>query len=336
MFTLNISFLTTSSLPWSMDLVFQIPIQYCSLQHWTLLPSSVTTTTGCCFHFGSVSSFFLELFPHSSPVAYWAPTDLGSSSFSVLSFCLFILFMGFSRQEYWSGLPFPPPVDHIVSELSTMTHLSWVALHGLTHSFIELDMAVIKPKPKEKENSNGSPRGGYRGWLDGITNSVDMTVSKLQVTVKDSQVWHAAVHGVAKSWILLRDGTTTISSLCSLAPVQTSSMAFVTVLLCVSLFPCQLWILKEAPSLNCQSILNTILGTCSSFGRVQLFVTPRTVASQAPLSMEFSRQEYWSGLSFFLQGTFPTQGSNPGLLHCRKILYHFSYQGNPWHIIPGT
>ena len=32
--------------------------------------------------------------------AYWAPTDLGSSSFSVLSFCLFILFMGFSRQEY--------------------------------------------------------------------------------------------------------------------------------------------------------------------------------------------------------------------------------------------
>ena len=33
-------------------------------------------------------------------VAYWAPTDLGSSSFSILSFCLFILFMGFSRQEY--------------------------------------------------------------------------------------------------------------------------------------------------------------------------------------------------------------------------------------------
>ena len=40
------------------------------------------------------------------PVAYWAPTDLGSSYFSVLSFCLFILFMGFSRQEYWSGFHF--------------------------------------------------------------------------------------------------------------------------------------------------------------------------------------------------------------------------------------
>ena len=36
-------------------------------------------------------------------VAYWAPTDLGSSSFSILSFCLFILFMGFSRQESESG-----------------------------------------------------------------------------------------------------------------------------------------------------------------------------------------------------------------------------------------
>ena len=36
--------------------------------------------------------------------AYWAPTSLGSSSFSITSFCLFILFMGFSRQEYWSSL----------------------------------------------------------------------------------------------------------------------------------------------------------------------------------------------------------------------------------------
>ena len=104
---------------------------------------SVTSTTGCCFCFGSVSSFFLELFLHWSPVRYWAPTDLGSSSFSILSFCLFILFMGFSRQEYWSGLPFPSPVDHILSELSTMTRPSWVALHGMGLSFIELDKAVV-------------------------------------------------------------------------------------------------------------------------------------------------------------------------------------------------
>ena len=143
MFTLAISYLTTSNLPWFMDLTFEVPMQYCSLQHRTLLPSPVTSTTGCYFCFGSVSSFFLELSLHWSPVAYWAPVDLGSSSFSVLSFCLFILFMGFSRQEYWSGLPFPSPVDHVLSDLSTMTCPSWVALHCMAHSFIELDNAVF-------------------------------------------------------------------------------------------------------------------------------------------------------------------------------------------------
>ena len=93
--------------------------------------------------FGPVSSFFLELFLHWSPVAYWAPTNLGSSSFSVLCFCLFILFMGFSRQEYWNGLPFPSPVHDVLSELSTMACQSWVALHGMALSFIELDKAVV-------------------------------------------------------------------------------------------------------------------------------------------------------------------------------------------------
>ena len=49
-----------------MDLTFQVPMEYCSLWHHTWLPSPVTSTTGCCFWFGSVSSFFLELFLHLS------------------------------------------------------------------------------------------------------------------------------------------------------------------------------------------------------------------------------------------------------------------------------
>ena len=53
-----------------------------------------------------------------------------------------------------------------------------------------------------------------------------------------------------------------------------------------------------------------------------------TIAHQAPPSMGFSRQEYWSGLPFPSPGIFPTQGSNLGLPHCRQILYHLSHQGS--------
>ena len=52
---------------------------------------------------------------------------------SVVPFCLFILFMGISWQEYWNGLLFPPPVGHVLSELFTLTYLSWVTLHGMPH-----------------------------------------------------------------------------------------------------------------------------------------------------------------------------------------------------------
>ena len=45
--------------------------------------------------------------------------------------------------------------------------------------------------------------------------------------------------------------------------------------------------------------------------RVQLFVTPWTAAYQAPLSMEFSRQEYWSGLPFSTPGDLPDPGIEP-------------------------
>ena len=66
---------------------------------------------------------------------------------------------------------------------------------------------------------------------------------------------------------------------------------------------------------------------------VRLLVIPWTVRHQAPLSMGFPRQEYWSGLSFPSPGDFLTQGSNLGLPHNRQMLYPLSHQGSAECII---
>ena len=62
---LVISCLTTFNLPWFMDLPSQVPMQYCSLQHRTLLLSPVPSTTGCCFCFGSIPSYLLNIYWHN-------------------------------------------------------------------------------------------------------------------------------------------------------------------------------------------------------------------------------------------------------------------------------
>ena len=92
--------------------------------------------------FSSIPWFFLELFLHWSPVAYWAPSSLGSSSFSILSFCLFILFMGFSGKN-------TAVVCHSLLQWTTFcqTSLPWPVCLGWPHtawfSFIELDKALV-------------------------------------------------------------------------------------------------------------------------------------------------------------------------------------------------
>ena len=69
-----------------------------------------------------------------------------------------------------------------------------------------------------------------------------------------------------------------------------------------------------------------------SLSRVQLFATPWTVAYQSPQSMEFSRQEYWSGLPFPSPGDLPHPGIETESPTLQGILYQLSYQGSPQKI----
>ena len=136
MFTFAISCLTTSNLSWFMDLTFQVPMQYCS---YSMGPCSITSH----IHNWVLFLLWLHLFILSGVISPLITSSILGTCWPGEFILQCPIFMGFSRQEYWSGLPFCSPVDHMLSELYTMTRLSWVAPHGMAHSFIELDKAVV-------------------------------------------------------------------------------------------------------------------------------------------------------------------------------------------------
>ena len=124
-----------------MDLTFQPPMQYCSLQHQTLLPSPVTYTAGCCFCFGSIfilSGVISPLISSTILGTYWP----GEFIFQCPVFFPFHTIHGFLKAgilkmfaiPFCSGPSFVRTLHHDPSVLG--------CLHSMAHNFIELDKAL--------------------------------------------------------------------------------------------------------------------------------------------------------------------------------------------------
>ena len=115
-FTLAISCLTTSYLPWFMDLTFQVPRQYYSLQHWTLLPSPVTSTTGHCFllwlHLFILPQVISQLFFSSIMGIYW-PGEFIFQCHIILSFHT-VHGVLMARKLKWFAIPFYQVEKHLL------------------------------------------------------------------------------------------------------------------------------------------------------------------------------------------------------------------------------
>ena len=172
-------------------------------------------------------------------------------------------------------------------------------------------------------------------WLGGITDSMDMNLGKLQEMVRDRKAWHAAVHGIVKRRMQLSDWTITTFSIIIIFTkkwkrriiLKVSNREFYNINYGASIWHNVVQLLNAhvlfekggkiiftSWSLFVKPTVHVFLKRklkVKSLSRVRLFWTPWTVARQAPPSMGFSRQEYWTGLPFPSPGDLPDPGIEP-------------------------